>query len=111
VAQITKRLESPSVADGSPFEGKWTADADYRIKQILVTRHDGASFTASTITLKINEKPITKDSILCSQVGADMLTAIEWDQDLKRDWVFEYAGTNREGVTISLSVVLVLQVL
>jgi len=106
---ITKRLVQEDIADGAPFEDKWTADADYLIKQILLSRHDGASFTASTVTFKINETPFTKDSILCSQVGSDMLTAIGWNQDLRKDWVFEFAGTNREGVTISLSITLVLE--
>jgi hypothetical protein len=111
MAIITKRLENLNVVAGAAFENKWVSDANYRIKKILITRHDGARFTASTITIRINEKPITKDSILCLQVGSDVLTAIEWNQDLPKDSVFDYAGTNNEGVAISLSVTLLLEVL
>jgi len=107
---ITKRLENTGIADAGTFEGKWTADADYVLKQVYITRHAGAGFTKSTVTLKIDERPITKDSILCSQLGPDKPTAVEWNQDLREHAIFEYAGTNREGTTIDLSVLLVLEV-
>ena len=106
--RIIKHFDNDSVTDGGTFSGEWTADKDYIIKYILVKRKDGAAFTKSTITIRIDGKPVTRDLALCNTFGTDILNALPMDIDFPKDHKFEYSGTNNEGSTIDIAVELVL---
>jgi len=106
---IIRHFDHDTIADGGPFEGDWTAEYNYVIKYILIKRKDGASFTASDITIRIQGDPLTRDHALCNTFGTDVMNAMPVDEELKKDWVIEWSGTNREGVTISLVIELVLE--
>jgi len=104
-----KHFDHDGIADGGKFEKTWTADKDYIIKYIFFKRKDGASFTASDVTIWINMDPITLDHALCDTFDGDVLTGLPINEPLERDWEFKYEGYNREGTTISLVVELVLE--
>jgi len=107
---VVKRFSHTGIADGSTFEEEWTADLDYTLRHILVKRTDGKGFTKTDITIRINEVPLTRPSCLVNTLGTDKLNALDWAEDLPKTAKIDYSGTNREGVTIDISVELVLDV-
>ena len=109
MALIIKHFDNDSIADSGTFSGSWTADADYTIKYFFVKRKDGAAFTESTITVRIDNVPMTKDVALCSTFGTDILNGLPVNWDLPKDSKIEYSGTNSEGSTVSIAVELVLE--
>ena len=108
VKLIIKHLEALSVANGEVKTLKFTADENYIVKYIFIRRGDGSAFTKSTCTIWIKDKPLTRDKAPCAIFGSDVLNALELNIPLKKDWVFEYSGTNKEGTTISIMIDLVL---
>jgi len=104
-----RHFDHDSIADGGKFEQKWTADFNYTIKNILIKRKDGASLTATDITIRIAGVPLTREHALANTFGTDALNMLPIDEDLLKDQVIEYEGYNREGVTISLVVELILK--
>jgi len=109
VKLFIKHFDHDGIADGGAFEEEWKSDGDYIIKYILIKRKDGVGLTASDITIRIQNIPITKDHALCNTFGTDIMNALPINEELRETWVIDYAGTNREGVTINLVVELVLE--
>lgn len=105
-----KHFDDDAVVDAAKFSDEWTADADYKIKAILVKRKDGVGWTDSDITIRIDADPLTRDHALCSTFGSDHLDHWPLDEDLKKNVKFEYEGYNREGATLSIVVELILEV-
>jgi len=105
-----KHFDHDSVAADAKFSTKWPADKDYTIKAILFKRKDGASFTATDVTIRVAGDPITLDHALVNTFGTDHLNYWPIEEPIKKAEDFEYEGVNREGVTISLVVELVLEV-
>ena len=105
-----KHFSHDTIADAAKFEGKWTADKDYKIKGILVKRKDGIGWTDSDVTIRIAADPLTLAKALCSTFGSDYLNAWPLDEDLKSKTDVQYEGYNREGETISLVIELMLEV-
>jgi len=104
-----KHWDHDDVAADAKFSIKWPADADYTIKAILFKRKDGASFTATDVTIRIAGDPITLDHALVNTFGTDRLNYWPIEEPIKKAEDFEYEGVNREGVTISLVVELVME--
>jgi len=111
VKLFIKHFDHDDVADGGTFEQEWASDGNYITKYILIKRKDGASLTASDITIRIQNIPLTKDHALCNTFGTDIMNALLINEELKKTWVIDYAGTNREGVKISLVVELILDII
>jgi hypothetical protein len=105
-----KYFEHPSVANGATVSNEWTADRDYILRGILICRKDGAAFTASDVTIRINKDPLTLDKALCSTFGSDHLNYWPLEEDLKKDWPIDYSIVNREGATVDITVQLILEV-
>jgi len=104
-----KHFDHDSIADGAKFSTKWPADADYTIKAMLFKRKDGASFTATDVTVRIAGDPLTLDHALVNTFGTDHLNYWPIEEPIKKAEDFEYEGVNREGATISLGVELVME--
>jgi len=98
-----------NIADGGSFSEDWVADKDFIIEYIFIKRKDGASFTASDITIHINRDPITRDKALISTFGSDPQYALPINEPLDKDWKIEWSGYNREGTTISIVVELIMR--
>jgi len=110
VKTLWKYLEQTSVADGSPFSLKWTADRDYVVKHILFLRKDGASYTKSEVTITIADVPWTRDKILIASLGNDIMNAWPVNEELKDDEEVKLEGYNREGVTLDIVCQLFLEI-
>jgi len=106
---VFRHFDHDDVGIDAKFEQKWTADKDYMVKAFLVKRKDGASFTASDITIWIMDEPLTRDHVLCSTLGTDWFTAWKLEEPLNKNTDIRYEGYNREGISISLVVELVLE--
>ena len=105
---IIKYFENASVADGDTFKGEWNSDADYVIRHIFI-KADGAAPTKSTVTIRIDGVPITKEKALCNTFGAQANTALLLNIPLKKGKKFDYEGTNNEGATKTFTVELVME--
>jgi len=105
-----KHFDHDGVAVGGKFEKVWTADRDYIVRGILIKRKDGAAFTASDITIRINKDPLTVDHALCHTFGTTWENAWRFEEPLGDKQDFEYEGYNREGAAVDLVVELILEV-
>lgn len=106
---VIKHFEQDSISDGGTWESEWVADENYTIKYILVNRKDGQPFTASTITMHIEDQPLTKDKAPVKIFGNDMLNAMPINESLDKDKKFSFSLKNEEGTTISVMLDLVLE--
>jgi len=105
---IIKSLYHGTVANGSTFSASWDSDDNYNIKYIFI-KADGNRTTKSTITIRINNVPITKDKALCNTFGSNPEDAIELNIPLERDRRIEIEGVNDEGADKLITVELVLE--
>jgi len=105
---IIKHFENSSIAAGDSFDGEWDSDDNYIIRHILITA-DGAAPTQSTITIRVDGKPITKDKALCKSFGVNAENALLFNIPLGKDRKFEYEGTNNEGATKTFVIDLVME--
>ncbi len=105
---IIKYFENAGIADGGKFSGEWDSDDDYVIRHILI-KADGAAPTKSTITIRIDGDPITRDKALCNTFGTNAENALLLNIPLGKGRKFEYEGTNSEGATKTFTVELVLE--
>jgi len=106
---VIKHFEYDSLADGGTWEDEWVADENYIIKYILVNRKDGQPFTASTITMHIEDQALTKDKAPVKILGNDILNAMPINEPLDKDKKFSFSLKNNEGTTISVMLDLVLE--
>jgi len=105
---IIKHFENSSIAAGDSFDGEWDSDDNYVIRHIFI-KADGAACTESTITIRVDGKPITKDKALCNTFGTNAENALLLNIPLGKDRKFEYEGTNNEGATKDFTVELVME--
>ena len=105
---IIKMLFYGTVTAGSSFSATWDTDDSYRLKYIFI-KADGARTTKSTITIRVNGVPITKDKALCNTFGTNPEDAIELNIDLPKDSRVEVEGVNDEGADKLITVELVLE--
>ena len=105
---IIKYFENTSVADGGTFSDSWDSDDDYIIRHIFI-KADGAATTKSTITIRIDNVPITRDKALCNTFGTNAENGLLLNIPLKKGSKFEYEGTNNEGAAKDFTVELVME--
>jgi len=105
---VIKYFENADVADGATFSGEWDADDNYVIRHIFINA-GGSPPTLSTITIRIDGTPITKDKALCKSFGQNADNALLFNIELGKDRKFEYEGVNHEGATKTFTVELVLE--
>jgi len=105
---IIKFFQNTGVADGSSFDGEWDSDDEYVIRHILI-KADGAAPTKSTITIRIDEEPITKDKALCNTFGTNAENALLLNIPLGKGRKFSYEGVNNEGAAKDFTVELVME--
>jgi len=104
-----RHFEHKGVEDGKKFEETWEADKNFIIRGILIKRKDGAGFTASDITIRIAEQPLTRPVTLCNTFGTDRLNYWPLEEEFLKAQKIEYAGYNREGKTLDIVVELILE--
>ena len=105
---IIKIFEHSSIADGATFSDDWEFDDDYVIKYIFI-KADGAATTKSTITIRLDNVPLTKDKALCNTFGTNPENAIELNISVKKSQKIDYEGTNNEGATKDFTIELVME--
>jgi len=105
---VIKFFINSGVADGGTFSGEWDSDANYVIRYIFV-KADGARTTKSTITIRIDNRPITKDKALCNTFGTNPEDALPLNIPFAKGSKFEYEGVNHEGATKDFTVELVME--
>jgi len=105
---VIKHFTHSSIADGGTFSNTWDADDNYILRFIFIN-FDGALGTKSTITIRINNVPLTKDNALCRSFGNTVENALPLEIDFRKDSKFEYQGVNHEGATKQIDVELVLE--
>ncbi len=105
---IIKYFENASIADGSSFKGEWSSDDEYVIRHILI-KADGAATTKSTITIRIDGDPITKDKALCNTFGTNAENALLLNVPLGKGRKFDYEGVNKEGAAKDFTIELVME--
>jgi hypothetical protein len=105
---VIKIFEHAGVGAGTTFSGSWDADEDYVIRHILI-KANGAAPTKSTITIRVDNTPITKDKALCNTFGTNAQDALLLNIPLKKGHKFDYEGTNNEGAAADFTIELVME--
>ena len=105
---VIKYFEESSVSAGGTFSGEWDADENYKIRHIFINA-DGAAPTQSTITIWVDNVPITKAEALCKSFGQNAENALLLDIDLSKNKKFKYSGTNNEGAAKTFTIELVME--
>lgn len=108
VNPVIKIFDLGSVADGASFSGEWTADDDYVIRHIFI-KADGGATTKSTITIRIDNVPITKDKALCNTFGTNAENGLLLNITFKKDSKIDFSGVNNEGAAANFTVELVME--
>jgi len=98
-----KHFEHPSIADGGTFKKDEKIGVGGVLKYILIN-FNGARPTKSTITIWLNNEPITRDKTLCRLFGSSVEEAIELDVRVSDTDIIKYEGVNNEGATADISV-------
>jgi len=105
---VIKYFEHAGIADGGAFSNEWKVDDDYVLRYIFI-KADGAKTTKSTITLRINNNPITKAKALCNTFGTNAEDALLLNIALSKGDTIDCEGTNNEGATKTFTIEFVLE--
>ena len=108
VNPIIKHFEKSSVGTGETFSDQWDSDDDYIIRHIFVLA-DGAKTSKSTITIRIDNKPITRDKVLAQIFGTNAEDALLLNIPLRKNARFEFELINNEGAAKDFVLELVLE--
>jgi len=105
---VIKYFINAGVAAAATFSNEWDTDADYVLRHIFV-KADGVAATKSTITIRIDNIPLTKDRALCNAFGTNAENAILLNTSLPKGTKIDYEGTNNEGATKDFTVELIME--
>jgi len=105
---VIKYFINAGIPAGAPFSNEWDTDADYVLRHIFV-KADGVAATKSTITIRINNVPLTMDRSLCNVWGTNAENAILLNISLAKGTKIDYGGTNNEGATKDFTVELIME--
>ncbi|MEM0106524.1 MAG: hypothetical protein QXX81_08355 [Zestosphaera sp.] len=92
---------------GSTWSGSWTPTEDYTIEGILIRRADGQPFTASTITILLERKAVTRDSAPVSIFGATKQDMMPLGLEINAHETLDWSLFNGEGTTITVYLTIV----
>jgi len=103
------RLTTGSVAAGASKEDTWDSDADYVLKEVLITPRGNTVLTNVQFYADINGIPIFRPD-----VPADLLRAINPDRpklnlEFKKGYTFLYKLTNNTAAAETYDISLVLE--
>jgi len=98
-----KHFERTGVADGGSFDVEEKIGVSGVLKYILINMN-GSRPTKSTITILLDDEPITRDRTLCKIFGDSVNVAIELDKRVSDTTVFKCEGVNKEGATVDVSI-------
>jgi len=105
---VIKYFINAGVAAAATFSGEWDTDADYVLRHIFV-KADGVAATKSTVTIRIDNIPLTKDKALCNTFGSNVENAILLNTPVAKGTKIDYEGTNNEGATKDFTVELIME--
>jgi len=105
---VIKYFINTGIAAGASFSGEWDTDIDYVLRHIFV-KADGVAATKSTITIRIDNVPLTKDRSLCNAWGTNAEDAILLGIRMPKGTKIDYEGTNNEGATKDFTVELIME--
>jgi len=105
---IIKYFINAGIAAAASFSGEWDTDADYVLRHIFV-KADGVAATKSTVTIRIDNRPLTKDKALCNIFGSNAEDAILLGIRMPKGTKIDYEGTNNEGATKDFTVELIME--
>ena len=106
---VFRTLRIENITDGETKEVTWNADKDYVIKHILFKRSDSGQWTDSRTTIWIEGDTFTRDYVPVAILGSDVLNAFPLNIELKKGQQIKISFSNKEGTTISVDIVLVLE--
>jgi len=99
--------EIPNVADGKTETVEWAPDIDGKLVAILVNRADGQPFTGSLMTIERTPDKMTIDSLPVVTLGSTWFDHMPLEEDAPKGVKWKFAFTNKEGVTITAYITLV----
>jgi len=102
---ITKELKN--VGDGKTETAEWTPDIDGKLIAILINRADGQPFTGSLITIERTPDKMTVDSLPVITLGSTWFDYMPLEENAPKGVKWKFAFTNKEGVTITVYITLV----
>jgi len=103
------RLTTGSVPDGGTKEDTWDSDADYILKEIIITPRGNTLLTNVQFYADINGIPFFRPDI-----PADLLDPLNHDRpklnlEFKKGYTFLYKLTNNSGAAETYDISLVLE--
>jgi len=102
---ITKELKN--VGDGKTETVEWAPDIDGKLVAILVNRADGQPFTGSLMTIERVPDKMTVDSLPVITLGSTWFDHMPLEENAPKGVKWKFAFTNKEGVTITAYITLV----
>jgi len=106
VKWIYKIVYEETVAADASFETDWTADADYIIDKIHIIEKTGRTLYKTPVTMRIEEEVITKDKVPASLFAPDEWLSPKLNAEFPKGKTYFISGTNKEGVSIDIAVIL-----
>jgi len=101
-------LELTGIATDATKTTEWTAVRDGKLIAILVNRADGQPWSGSLITVKRDEDVLTEPNVLCGVLGTNWWDKLELEETFTKGMKWSFALTNKEGVTITAYITLVI---
>jgi len=101
-----KTFEKDNLADGKKFVDHYTPDEAVTVKRIYIVEKAGTTLRKSTFYFKTPAIVHTRELIPASLLGPDIMVTPEINLALKAAERLDFTLENREGVTISVYVVL-----
>ncbi len=100
-----KTFEIDNLGAGAVWSFSWTLEEDYVIRRIFVIGKGGVSLTKSTLTILVDNVPITREKVPAQTLGPDIRVSPELNLALKKAQKIDVSFNNLEGTTVSLFVV------
>jgi len=103
-------VDASNIANGGIITLTWTPDKPYTIKYLFLRRSDGNPFTATEISVMINDIALTHSAIPAAVLGKDIQNALELNWSIGASQTLKVSGTNMEGTTITIYMTIVCEI-
>ena len=101
-----KQIEVGSIAAGNTSSGSWTADDNYTIEKIFIIDKDGATLYKVTVTVRIDDKVLTRDLVPAMVLAPDELLSPELNLELSKGKTIYFEIKNNDSTAQDIYIVL-----